>query len=231
MAKFLKEYNCACCNLKLNLFKHLTDEEFEIINESRYEVFFNAGETIFKQGGPMTHIACITDGMAKIYLEGQRSRNVILKVVKPSELVGGPGFQVDNRHHFSVAAIKDTRACFIDIQAIEHVLKNSNQFSMAFIQHLNKIAIQMQRKLQALTQKQMRGRFADALLYLTDTIYENAEFETTLSRQDLADMSAMTKESAIRIMKEFKDSQIIDCEGNYFKILNQSELASISRTG
>lgn len=231
MAKFLKENHCKCCNLRLNLFCHLNDEELEIINESRYEVFFHKGETIFKQGGPLTHIACVTNGMAKTYIEGFKGRNIILKVVKPTELVGGPGFQVDNRHHFSVSAITDTKACFIDITAFEQMLKKSTPFSMGFIKHLNTITIQMNKKLQALTQKQMHGRFADTMLYLSNTIYENTDFETTLSRQDLADMSAMTKESAIRIMKEFKDEGIIECETNSFRILNEEQLNKISQTG
>lgn len=231
MAKFSKETNCACCNLKLNIFKFLTDEEMDIINESRYEVAFNKGETIFKQGGPLTHIACITHGMAKVYLEGTKHKNIILKVGRPSELIGGPGFQVDNRHHFSVSAITATRACFIDTNAFAQMLKTSSPFAMEFVRHLNTTTIQLYNKLQSLTQKQMHGRMADTLLYLCKVIYASEMFETTLSRQDLADMSAMTKESAIRIMKDLKDEGIIDFEANHFKILNEKQLSNISITG
>jgi len=231
MVKFSKETHCKYCNLKLNLFRFLTDKELEIINEKRYEVRFNKGETIFKQGGPLTHIACLTDGMAKIYLEDNKNKNIILKVVRPTELVGGPGFQVDNRHHFSVSTITDSKACFIDILAFEQILKTSSPFAMEFIKHLNTTTILLYNKIQSLTQKHMNGRIADTLLYLSKVIYANESFETTLSRQDLADMSSMTKESAIRIIKEFRDDGIIDCEANHFKILNENQLVKISQTG
>lgn len=231
MAKFSKDIHCKTCSLRANLFKFLTDEEMEIINDSRYEVSFNKGETIFKQGGPLTHIACITKGFAKIYLESPKNKNIILKVAKESELIGGPGFQVDNRHHFSVSAITDTKACFIDIGAFEQMLKVSMPFSMEFIKHINSATLHLYRKMQGLTQKQMHGRIADTLLYLSKAIYNNPKFETTLSRQDLADMSSMTKESAIRIMKELKDGGIIDCEANNFTILNENQLENISVTG
>lgn len=231
MAKFTKDSLCKCCSIRLNLFKLLNDEEMEIINEARYEVYFNKGETIFKQGGPLTHIACITNGFAKVYLEGHKNKNIILKVAKQNELIGGPGFQVDNRHHFSVSAITNTKACFIDTQAFEQILKASSPFAMEFIKHLNSITIQLYQKMQGLTQKHMHGRIADTLLYLSRAIYTEPNFETTLSRQDLADMSSMTKESAIRIMKEFKDDGIIDCEANYFKILKEEQLDGISKTG
>lgn len=53
MAEFKKETHCSCCNLKLNIFRFLTDSELAQINKNRFEVHFNKGETIFKQGGPL----------------------------------------------------------------------------------------------------------------------------------------------------------------------------------
>ena len=72
---------------------------------------------------------------------------------------------------------------------------------------------------------------ASTLLYLSEQIYEADEFETELSRQDIADMSAMTKESSIRIIKNFKDSSIIECNNNYFKLLNKEHLINIMENG
>ena len=230
MAKFSKESNCKFCNLKLNLFRFLTDAELVVINESRYEVHFHKGDTIFKQGGPLTHVACLTSGMAKVYIEGENTKNIILKILKPTELIGGPGFQVDDRHHFSVTAVKDSRACFIDVLAFEQALKDNIHFNLEFISHVNKATIHLYNKLTSLTGKNMHGRIADALLYLSKIIYKKTSFETNLSRQDLADMAALTKESSIRILKEFKDEDIIDFELNSFKILNMEKLESISKT-
>ena len=231
MAKFSKESHCTCCNLKVNIFRFLTDEELAEINMTRYEVHFNKGETIFKQGGPLTHVACLTSGMAKIYLEGRNNKNLILKILRPTELAGGPGFPVDYRHHFSVSALTEARACFIDINAFEEMIRRNPQFSMEFIKFLNTTTIKYFDKIQSLTQKHMHGRIADSLLYLARTIYNETNFQTELNRQELADMSAMTKESAIRILKEFKDDGIIDYNGNSFNILKSEQLESISVTG
>jgi len=231
MATFSKESHCTNCTQKLNIFHLLSEQEIEFINSTRYEVSFRKGETIFKQGGPLTHIACLTSGMAKVYLEGNQSNNIILKIVTPSELIGGPGFQVDYRHHFTVTAISDVKACFIQIEAFEQLLAENNQFATEFIKHINQITILLYGKMQNLIQKQMHGRLADTLLYLSKHVYKNNTFTTTLSRQDIADMSAMTKESSIRIMREFKDDGILECEVNDFKILDEDHLLSVSQTG
>ena len=83
----------------------------------------------------------------------------------------------------------------------------------------------------SLTQKQMHGRIADVLFYLSDKIYCNNPFDMTISRQDLADLSAMSKESAIRILKEFKEEGILTTEGNSINILKPELLKQISETG
>ncbi len=231
MATFIKTTHCSVCNLKMNLFRFLNEEQLDYINKTRHEVIFHKGETIFKQGGPLTHIACLTSGKAKIYIEGHLNKNMILKILKPTELVGGPGFYVDYRHHFSVSALADSSACFIDAKAFEEMVKANSAFAAEFIKYLNTFTIKLYNKLISLTHKQMHGRIADALLYLSKEVYNNNTFQTLLSRQDIADLSAMTKESAIRILKEFKDEGIIEFTTNNFQILKEESLIKISKTG
>lgn len=215
----------------MNLFRFLTKEQLEFVNQSRYEVRFLKGEIIFKQGGPLTHIACLTSGKAKIYIESSGHKNIILKIIKPNEIIGGPGFRVDYRHHFSLSALEESTACFIEVEVFEKMLQENSTFCMEFITYLNNIFIGQYAKLTNLTQKNMHGRIADTLLYLSKEIHQSNSFKTSLSRQDIADISAMTKESAIRIFKEFKNDGIIDYETNNFHILNEKALENISKTG
>ena len=77
----------------------------------------------------------------------------------------------------------------------------------------------------------MPGRVADTLLYLKNTIFEKNPFEFVLSKQELADMSGMTKESFIRSLKEFEDSGLIHHTRNTIEILKETELTEISKNG
>ncbi|MCX6234555.1 MAG: Crp/Fnr family transcriptional regulator [Bacteroidetes bacterium] len=231
MATYLKTSNCVGCQRKFNIFRSLSDEELTIINEYRNEVIFNTGEIMFKQGSPLTHIACLTSGMAKIYIEGFNKKNLILKILLPGEIVGGPGLFVDYVHHFTVATLQDSTACFIHVDAIKEVVSRNSGFAFELLRHVNERDIKNFDKILNLTQKQMPGRMADTLLYLAKAIHKANKFESRLSRQDIADLSAMTKESAIRILKEFKDEGIISVDGDRFEILNENALLNISRKG
>ena len=77
----------------------------------------------------------------------------------------------------------------------------------------------------------MHGRIADAFIFLMDEIYGRNPFILTISRQDMADLTAMSKENVIRVMKVFKDQDLIRVEGNLIEILNKKELIRIGATG
>lgn len=230
MTEFIKKLQCEICPFKLGLFKFLNREELAYLDENRYEIHFNAGETIFKQGGALTHLAALTSGLLKIYLEDSNKNNLMLTVRKPTELIGGPGFKSDSKHHFSVVALEKSHVCFIDINAFEEVLKQNSEFALQFIGHQNKIHIRLYEKLISLTHKNMHGRVADTLLFLSNNIYVSPSFATLLSRQDLADLSSLAKESFIRILREFKLKDVIQFEGNNFLIKDREALEEISRT-
>ena len=222
---------CEECNRKSELFKLLTPDETLAMNEDRFEVKFRAGENIAKQGTMLTHIVNITHGMVKIYIEGLNNRNLLLNLIGPHSLIGGPGMFTDGRFHFSISAIEETRVCFINAERFKQILDQNKNFAAAFFKHLNSKQIMLFDKLVSLTQKQMHGKLADALLYLSQKIYMSTNFELGISRQDLADMTAMSKDSAIRILKEFEKDGIIESSGRKISIPNIEALKEISLRG
>ncbi|MFP4469843.1 MAG: Crp/Fnr family transcriptional regulator [Bacteroidales bacterium] len=202
-----------------------------LLNEDRFEVTFRAGEMIFKQGSASTHALMLNTGLVKLYLEGHNGRNLILKIIKPVQMFGGPGMFLDQRNYYSAAAIEDTTVCFIDVKKFKAAIRSNPDFAENFIEHIHRNSIFTFGRFMDLTQKQMPGRVADALLYLSQDIYESSHFSIKLSRQDLADMTSLSKESFIRILKEFKDEGIIKMNGDTFEILNPNALKKISQFG
>jgi CRP/FNR family transcriptional regulator len=230
MARFIQSKSCVDCKCKNSIFSTLTTAELELINTNRYEVSFKAGEIMFKQGTPSPHFLCLTTGLAKLYIEGY-GKNLILSLVKPIEYILGPGIYVDSRHHYSASAVEDSTACLVDVNTFKQILRGNSDFADEFIRRISIMTIFNFDQFISLTQKQMNGRIADALFYLSTQIYNSNPFEMTISRQDLADLSGMSKESAIRILKEFKNEGILSVDGKTLNILNPQQLRKISETG
>jgi CRP/FNR family transcriptional regulator len=231
MLNFENKRNCLNCKKKIDCFKYLTEDELKEFNTNRCEISYNPGEIIFKQGAPMTHLMSFVDGLAKMYIEGLNNRNLILELIKPGDIINGPGMYTDFKHHYTIAAVTPSTACFIDVNVYKKVLNENFEFSKKSLKTANVDTLFRFKKFVSLTQKQMPGRVADALLYLYTDIFKENPFSMKISRQDLADMTALSKESVIRILKQFKDHNLIHLDHDVVEILDLKELEQISQFG
>ncbi len=233
MVEYLEKstMNCLDCSCKSSLFCRLNNEDLKIIEHNRLNVVFKPGETIRKQGTQMTHVLSLNSGMAKLYLEGIENRNAILRIVKPTNFIGGPGIYLDQMHHYTVMALIETSVCFIDLNAIREVIRRNYSFAEEFMKDFSRNTLNVYNRLIYLTQKQMPGRMADSLLYLFEEIFEADHFPRILTRQDLADLSAMSRDSALKILRSFQHDGIIQFDDKELRLLDRESLKKISRIG
>jgi CRP/FNR family transcriptional regulator len=209
----------------------LNEEELAIINKDRYSVTYKKDELILKQGISATHIISLIDGMAKVYIEGLNNRNLLLRILKPWTLIDETGLETKEKNQFSITAITDCKVCFIDAKNFSQVLAENSKFACEVIRHRSRHAIFCLDRMVSLTQKQMLGRMADGLIYLSRNVYDSDTIVLDLSRQDIADLTSMSKDSAIRMLKELEKDGIIDLKGNSLHILKETALEQIAARG
>jgi CRP/FNR family transcriptional regulator len=179
----------------------------------------------------MSHVLSVTSGLAKIYLEGIDRRNAIIRIVKPTNFVGGPGIYLDQMHHYSVTALTETSVCFIDVNVLKEIIDSNKIFAHEMMKDFSRNILAVYNRLLYLTQKQMPGRMADTLLYLFDEIFESDQFDMCLSKQDISELSGMSKDSAVKVLREFQKEKIINSTERELVLLDREALTRISRTG
>jgi CRP/FNR family transcriptional regulator, polysaccharide utilization system transcription regulator len=225
------DLNCTDCPLQSPLCKLLTQKELEILNLNRYKIFFKAGETIRKQGTHMSHVISIQSGHCKLYLEGFNQKNIILRIIKANNFIGGPGMYIDQKHHYTVSAIVDTSACFIEIKNFKKIMGMNKAFNDAVVAEICNNSLLTYNRLINITQKQMNGRIADVLIYLANHIYNSMEFELSLSKQDIAELAGATRDSSVKVLRSLVVDGYISHQGNQIKILDYDGLERISQIG
>ncbi len=223
--------SCETCTHRWKNFQHLTKEELNLVNENRYEATFKPGETIMKQGSPTSNALFMASGMAKTYIEGLNGKNFILSIALPGRLIMGPGAYVDSRHTYSVAAITAVQACFINFEIFRQLVRINGAFAESLIEDISAKSQLTLNRMVSLSQKKMHGRLADTLLYFSDVVFKNNEYEMILSRQELGEMTNMAKECVVRILKELEDSGVIYSDSSKIKILDREKLIRISEKG
>ena len=82
-----------------------------------------------------------------------------------------------------------------------------------------------------LTQKHIRGRLAESLLFLKDSYgleEDGATISIYLSREDLANLSNMTPSNAVRTLSAFSSERVIALDGRKIKLIDEERLRKIS---
>ena len=233
MAGIISEYKCLDCRhcfKRSPLFSLLNEQELDTLNNARMEVKFKKGEIIYKQWSPLTHMVILNNGFGKIFLEGAKGRNLILSYSKKYDLNGGVGVFIDHRHYSSMLAVTDCSACFIDIHVFKSVAENNLEFMRGYLKERSERVFHTYQQFSILTQKNIEGRLAEALLYLYQQIFDNHPIEY-VTKKDLGELTAMTLESVIRVLKVFKDDGIIELADDKIKILNKKALEKIALHG
>jgi len=223
--------NCINCAQHWSNFANLTVEQLERVNKTRFEARFKAREVIFKQGSPTSNAIILATGIAKVHIEGYDGKNIILNIIKPNRLISGPGSYVDNRNYYSLTALTDVVACFIDLSVLKELILENSKFAEGYIKFVSQKSINIFNKLVSSTQKKMHGRLAEGLLFLANDIFESDKFQNILSRQELGELTNMTKESVVRVLKEFNDENIIKLENESIEIIDRAKLHKIMTSG
>lgn len=223
--------SCQECSTHFEGFETLSFDQFESFKASHCKVSYSKGETILKEGTMVTHLVCLKKGYAKLHVKGCNQRKIIIKIVKAGDFIVSPGIFDDNINHFSLTAITDSEICLISLKAFEEAFQQNNDFAKKVMQQNHQTVQTLYNQLISLSHKKMTGRVAETLLYLSQSVYESNVFFTTLSRQELADMSGVSKESLIRILKDLKESGIVLSDGHKFHIHSPSSLLTVSKVG
>ncbi|MEN8115946.1 MAG: Crp/Fnr family transcriptional regulator [Bacteroidota bacterium] len=224
--------SCQFCKNKSSCFKLLDKSELEKIEKHRVQLNFKQGETIFKQGSFANHVYFIKHGLVKVYLEIPNSeKNLVLNIMPEGNLLGLPSIYGNKVYTYTATATEPTTICIIENDAIKKLIENDGKFASEIIKTMNVCSDSTFARFISLTHKQLNGRLADALIYLSEEIYKSTTFKLSLSRADLGELTGMSAMSVVKVIKDFKDNNIIKNKDGKIEIINMPLLKRISEIG
>ena len=223
--------SCTVTNIRCNCFTYLTEEQNALVERNQVKVVYRKGEIIAKQGTFATHILYVCEGLAKVYYE-DNDKSLILRIAAPDCLIGLTSLPVsDNTFQYTASAYVDTTVKLIDINIIRQLIRENGEFASAIVDILCEIAIQKNGRFFCLSHRQSYGKLADILLCLAGNIFKTQQFDLSLSRKELAELSGMSTESVIRTLKNFQDDGLISINGKTFEIIDTEGLMRICQLG
>lgn len=217
-----------------DIWRLLTEEERELIKSDARIVNFRKNEAIHVEGDQPKDLMCLLKGKVKIYKDGVGGRSQIIRMIRPIQYFGYRAYFVKEPYVTASAAFETSTICFISMELIEKILYKNTQLAFFFIQMLSFDLGVADERVVNLTQKHVRGRLAESLIFLKESYgleEDGATIDIYLTREDLANLSNMTTANAIRTLTAFVNEGVIYLDGRKIKIIDEEVLRKISKMG
>ncbi len=155
-------------------------------------------------------------------------------MIKPIQYFGYRAYFAQEDYLTNASAFEKSTVCLIPMTIVMELLEGNHNVAMFFIRQLSSDLGVSDERTVNLTQKHVRGRLAEALLFLRDSYgveEEKATLSIYLSREDLASLSNMTSANAIRTLTAFVNERLIALDGKKIKLIDKNTLEKISKLG
>ena len=222
---------CNKCSLdSASIFKHLSQEEADIINFEKDFRQYSRGDILYQEGNRISGFYCINSGIIKVFKTGFDGKEQIIRFAKKGDIIAYRSVLSNEPACTSAKVIEDCQVCFIPSEILVSFIKSNPAYALELLKLACHELGEANSFITDIAQKTVRERLAEVLLFLVNDFgLDNQEFlNISLTREELANIVGTATESVIRLLSEFKSDKLVELHGRKIKILNTKGLEKIS---
>lgn len=218
-----------CIVRKFNALRAMSKEELKAVSDSKTSRKFKKGETLFEEGDKLGGVYCVRGGVSKLSKLSATGKDQIVKLASKGEVLGQRSVVAEESANLSAKAINDMEVCFIPKEAIVSTLHKNPDFTYEVLRHMAHDLKEADDVIVNMSQKTVKQRIAEALLYLKTNYGTDDEgyLALVLSREDIANVVGTATESCIRILSEFRKEGLIKTSGKRMLLLEERKLQDL----
>ncbi|HEX9758331.1 MAG TPA: Crp/Fnr family transcriptional regulator [Nitrospiria bacterium] len=223
----------ACVARGISLFcGGVTDDELNEFMEIKKIHNYDKHDIIFHEDTPSHGIYILCSGRIKLTNSSRFGQQQILKIVSAGEIIEKNGLFNTGKHTVTAETLERSEVTFFEREDFLTLLKNHSDLSIRLINVLSQELEKSQQRINQLTFKDAKGRLALILLDLAKSYgvknKDGIALGITLKREEIAEMTGMTLETAVRLLSQFKKDRVIKVEGKQIILINQQRLQTLS---
>ncbi len=200
-----------------SFFSSMSIRELELINNERIEHAYDKNEYIFFEGDRSHAVFIIISGRIKLVKHSAAGKNIIIRMAAVGEMFGESAIFDRLPYPSSAQAMEKTRALCIKRSNFYIMMMKNPDIAIKLIGELGLRLRESYDLIQNLAAQNVEKRIASLLVKFAQKISEHTDHEIKfafdLTRQDIADMTGTTVETAIRTMSRFKKQGLVTTEG------------------
>ncbi|MFC2072953.1 Crp/Fnr family transcriptional regulator [Chloroflexota bacterium] len=207
-----------------SIFSGLNDDELGELSNLAIERSFMPNEFIFWDGDAPEWFYIVAEGKVKVLKHSSLGREFVIAFFDPGEMFGEIAVFENKSYPASAQAVTETKVVGLEREKILSFLAHRPQVALRIINVLGGRLRDAQGRLRDLAGERVEQRLASVLLMLSSKLGLTIPF----TRQDIADMTGTTTETAIRVMSHLKDRGIVRSVRGKVIILDKEKLRLLS---
>ena len=213
------------------IFQNLPEEDLKKIRRIAKDKFFNKGQTVFSEGDEGNGFYVVAAGKVKIYKVSLEGKEQILHIYGPGNPFGEvPVFSGEQFPANAQTLLKSHLLFFPRTTFIELIAKNPS-LCLNMLAVLSMRLRQFTLQVENLSLKEVPGRLASYLLYLSQEQDEATTVSLPISKGQLASLLGTIPETLSRILSKMSNSGLIEVSGGNITLLDGVGLEDLAETG
>lgn len=206
------------------IFSPLSGEALDELADLATLRSFGPGEFIFWDGDAPNWFYVIAQGRVKVLKHSSAGKEVVIAFLEPGEILGEVAVFQNEPYPASVQALEKTSVLEIRREDFVSFYARRPEVALRISSVLGGRLRHAYGRIADIAGERVEQRLVRTLLMLFSTLGPNLPF----TRQDIADMSGTTTETAIRVMSRLKESGIIRSTRGKIIILDEAKLRLLS---
>jgi CRP-like cAMP-binding protein len=212
-------------------FRVLPEADRMALDRQTRTIDVHRGQVLFCEGEPADSVWAVAAGKVHILKSGPDGREIVLEVIAPEELFGAIAAIEDRPYPASAVATADGSVWRVAASVVRDLCRLYPTLRGAIMGQVAARLRSAHDRLRSVALERVEQRLARALLTLAPKIGVDEDGNTSLdvTRQELADMTGTTVETAIRITSRWQSAGLIATSRRHIVLLDQAQLQQIAR--
>jgi CRP-like cAMP-binding protein len=214
---------------QIPLFRDLSPDHLEKVSALLQEKSYGENRVLFHAKEQGSSLFILKSGRVKVTLTDRHGKEVILRVLLPGEFFGEMALLDGDPRSATVTAIERSQVFILERASFLQLIQQDPQWSLKMLATLSRRLRKANEKIGAAMFSDAYGKVSRVLLDLIPeggmTSPNGIWVDLKLTRQELAAMAGVTRETFIRILKELEKAGSIRVEGKQVVILKQDDLS------
>ena len=219
----------------LPVFAGLSERDWEKVTDLFSERQYQKDDYIFLEGEAPEALFLVKTGKVKVLRHSNDGKDVVLRVASQGHMLGSIAIFDGGGYSGTAQAIEDCSLLLLARNDCLTLVSRYPVFALAVINDMGSRLRSSAEQIRSLAVERVEQRIARVLLKLGASagsdLPEGRLIEMPLTRQDVADMTGTTVETAIRVMSKFRRQELIRTRRGKVVLVDLDALQEIAETG